>query len=230
MKKLFLLSLLAFTSGCMPATVVSPGYDLKKINRIGILRFDSGSSGIKGAENIFAKYLISNGFTVVDRSRIDKVVEEQQISVQGYLSPSTAKRLGRILGVDALFIGEVFSYTPEKKDVSMVETEHTTEEPVYTSETTRQPDGSFSESIRRSGTKVTHEKRSDPQVYMIYAQVGITCKLVDAETAQIIWVGTYTDEGINAMTAVEASGAYLISQLRRDWDRSVKAGGEKDAR
>jgi len=223
-KKIILLSPLAFCGGCMPASVVNSNYDLKKVKRIGILQFDSRYGELKGSENIFAKYLLQQGFKVVDRSQISKVLDEQKISVQGYLSPETTKRLGQILGVDALFIGEVFSYMPEKKDVSMVETENTYEEPVYTTASSRQQDGSYTTTIERSGSKVTRETRRDPQVYTIYGQVGITCKLVDVETAEIIWVGTYTDEGVSAMMAVESCAAYLISQLRRDWDKAIAAG------
>ncbi|MDD4005271.1 MAG: CsgG/HfaB family protein [Elusimicrobiaceae bacterium] len=224
MKKYLPLLLLALCAGCMPATVVNPNYDLKKVKRIGMLRFDSHYRDLQGAENIFSKYLIQQGFKIVDRSQIDKVLEEQKISVQGYISPETAKQLGRVLGVDALFIGEVFSYTPEKKDVSMVETQNIYEEPVYTTNNVRRADGSYAPEIQRSGTKVTRETRQDPHVYTIYAQVGITCKLVDVETAEIIWVGTYTDEGASAMMSVETCASYLITQLRRDWNKAISAG------
>jgi len=223
-KKIFLTLLLALCTGCMPATVVNPNYDLKKVKRIGILKFDSNYADLKGSENIFSKYLIQQGFKIVDRSQIDKVLNEQKISVSGYISPETTKQLGRVLGVDALFIGEVFSYIPEKKDVAMVETQNIYEEPVYTTSNVRRPDGSYAPEISRSGTKITSEKRSDPHVYTIYAQVGLTCKLVDVETAEIIWVGTYTDEGASAMMAIETSASYLINQLRRDWNKAVAAG------
>lgn len=44
---------------------------------------------------------------VVERSQLEKVLREQNLGVEGRIDPSTAAKLGRILGVDALIIGNV---------------------------------------------------------------------------------------------------------------------------
>lgn len=44
---------------------------------------------------------------VVERSQLEKVLREQNLGREGRIDPSTAAKVGRILGVDALIIGSV---------------------------------------------------------------------------------------------------------------------------
>jgi curli biogenesis system outer membrane secretion channel CsgG len=44
---------------------------------------------------------------VVERSQLEKVLREQNLGLDGRIDPSTAAKVGRILGVDALIIGNV---------------------------------------------------------------------------------------------------------------------------
>jgi curli biogenesis system outer membrane secretion channel CsgG len=44
---------------------------------------------------------------VVERSQLEKVLSEQNLGAQGRLDASTAAKIGRVLGVDALIIGNV---------------------------------------------------------------------------------------------------------------------------
>ncbi len=44
---------------------------------------------------------------VVERSQLEKVLREQNMGLDGRIDPSTAAKVGRILGVDALIIGTV---------------------------------------------------------------------------------------------------------------------------
>ncbi len=44
---------------------------------------------------------------VVERSQLEKVLREQNLAMDGRIDPNTAAKVGRILGVDALIIGNV---------------------------------------------------------------------------------------------------------------------------
>jgi curli biogenesis system outer membrane secretion channel CsgG len=44
---------------------------------------------------------------VIERSQLEKVLHEQNLGREGRIDPSTAARIGRILGVDALILGSV---------------------------------------------------------------------------------------------------------------------------
>jgi curli biogenesis system outer membrane secretion channel CsgG len=57
---------------------------------------------------------------VVERSQLEKVLREQNLGTEGRIDPSTAAKVGRILGVDALVIGNVSVFElkgmPESND------------------------------------------------------------------------------------------------------------------
>lgn len=213
---------LCFAAGCVTTnSVVSSTYDFSQLKRIGILSFDANYDTINGVENIFAKYLMQNGFVVVERAKIDAVLAEHKISSQGYLSAQTTKLIGEILGVDALLMGEVFSYSPERRDVKMVRKTITYEEPVYKTEIRVDDKGNKTSHSVRAGTNVRRENKSEPQVMTIYAEVGVTAKLVDVETAEIVYIGSYTDSGANAMSAVEYSAKSLMNDLRKAVDKAL---------
>jgi curli biogenesis system outer membrane secretion channel CsgG len=48
-------------------------------------------------------------FTVVERSRVEKIMEELRLGQSGALDPNTAAKLGRMLGADALVLGSIAS-------------------------------------------------------------------------------------------------------------------------
>jgi|LWDU01.1.fsa_nt_gi curli biogenesis system outer membrane secretion channel CsgG len=50
--------------------------------------------------------LVGNGhYTVADRDKLDKVLEEQQLSLSGIISEDDAPEIGELIGVDAFIIG-----------------------------------------------------------------------------------------------------------------------------
>lgn len=61
----------------------------------------------------YVKGVKTNIFTVIERNQIDKVMREQRLGLSGALDESTAARLGQLLGLDAIIIGELGW---EKKD------------------------------------------------------------------------------------------------------------------
>ncbi len=216
MKKLLpaLLASAFLLCSCGGKTALNPNYDLSRIKRIGIMAF--GGNGAAGVDDLFAKHMIAEGFTIIERAQLARLVEEQRISSSGIVSAETARSLGRVLGVDAMIIGDVISLTREKQDVTYVETRSTSEEPVYTTETVKRDDGTYMQVTRRTGTKVTHETARRPQVYSRFAQAGLAAKLVDVETGEIVWAGSYTDEGVSELAALDGAAQWLVEQLARE--------------
>jgi len=209
-----LLASLLFLCSCGGKTALNPNYDLSRVRRIGIMAF--GGRGADGVDDLFAKHMIAEGFTIIERARLARLVEEQRISSSGLVSPETARDLGKVLGVDAMIIGDVVSLTGEKHDVTYVETRTTSEEPVYTTETVKREDGTYTQVTRRTGTKVTRETARTPQVYSRFAQAGLAAKLVDVETGEIVWAGSYTDEGVSELAALDGAAQWLVEQLARE--------------
>jgi Curli production assembly/transport component CsgG. len=218
MKKFWLLSFILFAVACTPRSYISKQYDFKSMKRIGILEFSSPDDTFKGAENLFAEYLIKYGYTVVERAQIEKVLAEQNLSATSYLSPEVTRKIGKVLGVDALLIGEVTSYLPERKALTYHVTHTNTSEPVFNNQVTKDAQGHVSVRSVYAGQEEHREKSIYPVEYTIYAQVGVVAKLVDVNTAEIIWVGDDTCEGASGLSALSESAKGLM----KSFDKAVR--------
>lgn len=80
--------------------------------RIAVLEF----TDLQGQVTNFGRYLSeelitrlydSNKFKVVERQLLNKVIAEQKLSLTGVVDPISAKRLGSVLGVDAIVSGTI---------------------------------------------------------------------------------------------------------------------------
>ncbi|MGQ9866412.1 MAG: CsgG/HfaB family protein [Pseudanabaenaceae cyanobacterium] len=104
----------------MPTVCVAPVQaQARAQRRIAVLDFDfsnvsspnllSTYPGIsRGVSDILVDRLVKNGsFRLIERSRIEAVMREQNLGASGRLDAATAAEIGKILGVDAVVIGSV---------------------------------------------------------------------------------------------------------------------------
>ncbi|MBR2865535.1 MAG: hypothetical protein IKJ44_02980 [Elusimicrobiaceae bacterium] len=213
---LFLVAFVFFAWGCTPKSVISQTYDFDQMNRIGIMGFASPYNGFGGVENLFAKYLIQSGFKVVERAQLEQILHEHNISVSGYLSPATTRKIGEILGVDVLLIGEVTSYTPTRTELTMVSSRRSESRPVYRQNVMQLADGSYAAYTQQVGTQYSHSSEVRPAEYTINAQVGVIAKLVDVETAEIVWIGSLDEEGASALDAADYIARSLVKSFTKE--------------
>lgn len=217
MKKLLAIGLLLVGMiGCTPKTVISPTYPFDQINRIGIMSFSNSWPSLQGVENLFAKYLISAGFKVVERAQLENILQEHHISVSGYLAPETTREIGRILGVDVLLVGEVSSYTPARTELAITSSRRSESRPVMTQDVMKMPDGTYVGYTRPAGTEVSRSYETRPVEYTINAQVGIIAKLVDVETAEIVWIGSADDTSASALDAADFIAKKLVKSFTKE--------------
>ena len=59
------------------------------------------------AEELITRLFQTDKFRIIERSLLNKVVEEQKLSLTQLIEPSSAQKLGRILGVDAIVSGTI---------------------------------------------------------------------------------------------------------------------------
>ncbi len=70
--------------------------------------FSNYPGASKGVSDILINRLVKDGtYSLIERSRIDTVLREQNLGTSGRLDASTAAQIGKILGVDAVIIGSV---------------------------------------------------------------------------------------------------------------------------
>ena len=211
-----LVAVFLMCAGCTPKTVISQSYNFDAIQRIGIMGFTSPYSGLSGVENLFAKYLIESGFKVVERAQLDQVLKEHNIAVSGYLSPATTKKIGEILGVDVLLVGEVTSYTPTRNEMALVSNRRTEARPVYAQTVVTGPNGQRTPYMQQIGTTYSQSTDVHPSEYTINAQVGVIAKLIDVETAEIVWIGSLSQESSSALNAADDIARRLVKSFTKE--------------
>lgn len=98
MKKIILLGLMCLTALTMQA------------QRCAVLEFKAGvgisQSDVDGISAIFITYFQPAGYTMVERSQIDKAIEEQRFQ-RSSMTESQMVRIGQILNVSKIVVGDV---------------------------------------------------------------------------------------------------------------------------
>lgn len=174
-----LLAALASLAACRgPEITYSRDYPFSRIRRVSVARFE-GPGGEAASDHV-AHALLREGAALVERGRLEAVLAEVRLGGLGVLDPATVKKVGRVLGVDALFLGSVTTYLPPRSFV------------VYTaSEEYTDPKGT----VRRDRL---------PRLMTSSASVGLSARLVDVESAAVIWSAHQSYEGFDVDSALAA--------------------------
>lgn len=70
----------------------------------------------RGMSDLLVKYLVKDGsYSVIERKALDKILAEQNFSTSDRANSSTAARIGKILGVDAIIVGSITQFGGENK-------------------------------------------------------------------------------------------------------------------
>ncbi len=89
--------------------------------RIGVVEFENKSAYGQGrlggaASDILVTELVKSGkFIVVERDRLNKVMEEQKFQSQGMADPQTAVKIGQVMGLEAIVVGAVSQFGVKKE-------------------------------------------------------------------------------------------------------------------
>ncbi|MGQ9679086.1 MAG: CsgG/HfaB family protein [bacterium] len=126
-------------AGCTPAVQkamhpysISSQFDLSRSWRIAVLPIPMGEDsdtglGARLVEHAEMQLMKVLTFSVVDRSAVDAVLQEQGFSYSGVVDPQTAVRLGKLMGASAVVtvrVGAVkhdpfFSDSPDQRDAQV---------------------------------------------------------------------------------------------------------------
>ncbi|WP_066116702.1 CsgG/HfaB family protein [Geminocystis sp. NIES-3709] len=113
-----------------PPQIVAQANNDEKI-RIAVLDFDYSALSnpqwllnifggtASGVSDIFVNRLVdSEKYRVIERSRLNAVLAEQNLGTSGRVDPSTAAQIGRLLGVEVVLIGSVTQFDIQKQGSS----------------------------------------------------------------------------------------------------------------
>ena len=74
----------------------------------------------KGIASMLLTELVQNGaYVVIERTQVDRILDEQNLQQEGRADASTAAKLGRLLGVDAIIIGSITQFGRDDKKLGV---------------------------------------------------------------------------------------------------------------
>ncbi len=203
MKKQLLFPALLILAACAtPKVAVNPRADFSGVKRVAVLSF----SGPKGdlAADLMTQSLLEQGADVVERQRLDAVLKEQSLTSSGSFDPSTAKQLGKLLGVDALFVGTVAESTPQSSYIV-----NQSENPLIT--TITQVNGG---TVYSEGSVMG---MPNSQLLSTTANVSLLSRMVDVQTGSIMWSASMNYEGFDIPSAMSSITDAFIRSLSPIW-------------
>ncbi|MGM0567827.1 MAG: CsgG/HfaB family protein [Elusimicrobiota bacterium] len=178
-------------AGCGPKIAFRENYDFSEVERVGIIKFDSsgvdfttGSDPGSAIADEFVFQLLHRGVRVVERSRLESILREHNLWKSGDINSETIREMGQILGVDAIVMGTVTRYNPDRK------------ERIY---------------IKDSEGRVREE------IFMIDAEVGISARMVDTQSGEVIWASSYVSDSFYMDTAIRQAVSAILNSLSGIW-------------
>lgn len=171
--------------------LVSSGAQQKK--RVAVMNFEYGTvqSSVyalfnsnqdvgKGIADLLVDKLVADGtYSVIERKELDKILNEQNFSNSNRADATTAAKIGRVLGVDAIIIGSItqFGRDDKKNDI-----------------------GGLGSHAGRFGIGGVSRSKST-------AVVGITARMIDVNTAEILASASGKGESTRSGTGILGGGS-----------------------
>jgi curli biogenesis system outer membrane secretion channel CsgG len=118
MKRVSSLFLCAALLGAVLAPALLEAADKSTKPRIAVIQFKNKADnqwwwhgGAEAAQDVFVTELVKSGkFRVVEREALAALMEEKNLSLSGDVDPSSAVKVGKLLGVNYLLTGSVTEY------------------------------------------------------------------------------------------------------------------------
>ncbi len=86
-------------------------FDYATVQTASAAAFGSNVDVGRGISDLTVKYLVQDGtYSVIDRQAMDKILAEQNFSNSDRANPTSAAKLGKLLGVDAIIVGSVTQF------------------------------------------------------------------------------------------------------------------------
>jgi len=173
----------------VPAAPAAPSGPKK---RVAVMNFDYGTVRTyvhqifgsdqdvgKGISDMLVQKLVQDGnYSVIERSALDKILAEQNFSNSDRADSTTAAKIGRVLGVDAIIIGSITQFGRDDQHTNV---------------------GGGGYGLGRYGIGGIGASKAK-------AVVGITARLVDTSTGEILVAVTGTGESTRSSTSLLGGG------------------------
>jgi curli biogenesis system outer membrane secretion channel CsgG len=103
--------------GARKARIAVMDFDYATVQTASSAMFGSNVDVGKGITDLLIANLVKNGtYSIIERAALDKLMAEQNFSNSQRADASSAARLGKLLGVDAIIVGSITQFGNETKN------------------------------------------------------------------------------------------------------------------
>lgn len=203
MKKQLLLPALLLLAACAtPKVAINPRADFSGIKRVAVISFNGPRGDL--AADLMTQSLLERGADVIERQHLSAVMSEQSLTSSSSFDPATAKQIGKLLGVDALFVGTVAESTPQSSYI------------------VNQSDNPRNTTITPVGSGTLYSEGSvmgmpNSQLLSTTANVSLLSRMVDVQTGSIMWSASMNYEGFDVSSAMSGITDAFIRSLSPIW-------------
>jgi curli biogenesis system outer membrane secretion channel CsgG len=134
----------------------------------------------KGIADLMAPSGEDGSYSVIERKALDKIMAEQNFSNSDRANPTSAAKLGKLLGVDAIIVGSITTFGNETKNVGL---------------------GGAGNALGGFGLGGFGHKKSK-------AIVALTARLIDVDTGEIMAVAEGRGESKRESTSFLGGGGH----------------------
>jgi curli biogenesis system outer membrane secretion channel CsgG len=195
-------------------SVVVPAASAQHKKRVAVLNFDyatvqSTVSSVfgtnvdvgKGISDLLVQQLVTDAkYSLIERNAIEKIMNEQNFANSDRVDPTSAAKIGKILGVDAVIMGSITQFGRDDQNKTI-------------------GGGALGGYGSKFGLGGVSKKESK-------AVVGITARMVDTTTGEILAAVTGTGESSRKGTSLIGAGGGGGNAAGAGYDMSSKNFGE----
>jgi len=167
-----------------PASISMP-----EIKEVAVVDFRGPDrSGSQIATLLQSKLIEANHFDIIERDKINRVLDEQNMGMSGVMDEETAVEIGKILGVDGMIFGEVTQYEvpPDKEITQKVKKKKFTGK-YRTVEKKNKKTGK----TKKVKEKIYEDVWVDETHYVRQGNVAVNFRVVNVKTGQLL--AAYSD-------------------------------------
>lgn len=207
MRSVLLAAAAALLAACVtPRVAVNPRANFAAVQRVAVVTFGGPQGDL--AADMLMQGLVAHGADVVERQQLSAILQEQHLASSGILDPATVQQVGKILGVDALFVGTV-AQSKESQSYVVTQPRHAVVGGVT-------PVG---------GSRVVSEGPvlgvPNSQVVTTEAGASLVARMVDVKTGSVLWSASMSYEGFDVQSAMQSITDAFVQSLLPVWPQLI---------
>ena len=177
----FLCFSIPFTCGQTKPRIAVMNFDYATVRTDSAAIFGTDIDIGKGITDLLVEKLVNGGFfSVIERKALDTVISEQNMSNSDRFDSNSAAKIGRLLGVDAIVTGSITQFGRDDKSTNI-------------------GGGVVGGITRRFGIGGVGKREAK-------AAVGITARIINTDTGEILIVSTGKGESKRSGTTLLGAG------------------------